>query len=219
MGGYAYAGNNPVTHSDPSGNMLYDDVTGKGFGNGKAITSYYKKNKKQVKKILANQNRSWKVYYHSDYYKKQSSPAYVKAYTKYLKALYDAMSRANYPPKPKPKPKPHKSFWGKVGHGIATGAKATGHALKTAGKAVAKGVQAWGSGEVMSYVEHMIAPLIIAGLTIAITATIVTAGCAATGVVLCVAAALYGGALAAGGGYASYESAKALWPGGEHGHE
>jgi RHS repeat-associated protein len=116
MGGYAYAGNNPVTHSDPSGKMLYDDVTGLGFGNAKGLEAYYHKNKKTVKKIIANQRRSYNIYYHSAYYRMQSSAAYQKAYMKYLRGLYNAISRANYPPKPKPKPKPHKSFWGKIMH-------------------------------------------------------------------------------------------------------
>jgi RHS repeat-associated protein len=116
MGGYAYAGNNPVTHSDPSGKMLYDDSTGMAFGNGKLLSDYYHKNKKTVRKIIASRNRSWNIFYHSAYYRWISSPAYQRAYTKYLKAQYDAITRANYPPKPKPKP--HKSFWGKIGHAV-----------------------------------------------------------------------------------------------------
>jgi RHS repeat-associated protein len=116
MGGYAYAGNNPVTHSDPSGKMLYDDNTGLGFGNGKVLSHYYHKNKKAVRKIIASRNRSWNVFYHSAYYRWIGSPAYQKAYSKYLRAQYAAITRANYPPKPKPKP--HKSFWGKIGHAI-----------------------------------------------------------------------------------------------------
>jgi RHS repeat-associated protein len=114
MGGYAYAGNNPVTHADPSGDMLYDDSTGMAFGNGKLLSNYYHKHKKAVRKIIASRNRSWNIFYHSAYYRWIGSPAYQRAYTKYLRAQYDAISRANYPPKPKPKP--HKSFWGKIGH-------------------------------------------------------------------------------------------------------
>jgi RHS repeat-associated protein len=114
--GYDYAGNNPVTHSDPSGMMIYDDVTHAGYGSVKNLSHYYHKNKKQYKKILANERRSYNAYYHSAYYRAQSSPAYQKAYMKYLRSVYDQISRANYPPKPKPKP--HKSFWGKIGHAI-----------------------------------------------------------------------------------------------------
>lgn len=133
MGGYAYAGNNPVTHSDPSGDMLYDDVTGLGFGNVKGLNDYYHKNKKQITKILASQRRSYNIYYHSTYYRMQSSPEYIRAYAHSLQSVYDALSKANYPPKPKPKP--HRSFWGKVGHGLASGAKAVGHGIDVAADA------------------------------------------------------------------------------------
>jgi hypothetical protein len=94
--------------------MLYDDSTGMAFGNGKLLSNYYHKHKKAVRKIIASRNRSWNIFYHSAYYRWIGSPAYQRAYTKYLRAQYDAISRANYPPKPKPKP--HKSFWGKIGH-------------------------------------------------------------------------------------------------------
>jgi hypothetical protein len=105
--------------------MIYDDVTGLGFGNAKGLNAYYHKNKKHIKKVLANERRSYNAYYHSAYYRMQSSPAYQKAYIENLRALYDSISRANYPPKPRPKP--HKSFWGKIGHGISSRANFVGH--------------------------------------------------------------------------------------------
>ncbi len=39
---YAYANNTPVTASDPTGEMLYDEVTKKGFGNNKVRKSWYR---------------------------------------------------------------------------------------------------------------------------------------------------------------------------------
>ena len=128
MGGYAYAGNNPVTHSDPTGKMLYDDSTGMAFGNGKLLSNYYHKNRKAVRKIIASRNRSWNIFYHSAYYRWISSPAYQRAYTKNLRAQYDAITRANNPPKlcvpGPPKKEHHKSFWGKLGHAFVKAAPA-----------------------------------------------------------------------------------------------
>jgi RHS repeat-associated protein len=120
LGGYAYAGNDPVTHSDPDGQMVYDDITHLGFGSGKAITAYHKKHKKQIKKMLASERRSYNIYYHSAYYRIQSSAAYQRAYLARLRALYNAISRANYPPKPKPK-KHHTSFWGRIKKAVSHG--------------------------------------------------------------------------------------------------
>ncbi|WP_253911640.1 RHS repeat-associated core domain-containing protein [Streptomyces sp. CNQ-509] len=39
---YTYANNTPVTASDPTGEMLYDEVTKKGFGNNKVRKSWYR---------------------------------------------------------------------------------------------------------------------------------------------------------------------------------
>ncbi|MFW6725206.1 RHS repeat domain-containing protein [Streptomyces sp. MAR4 CNY-716] len=40
---YAYANNTPVTASDPTGEMLYDEVTKHGYGNNKVRKSWYRK--------------------------------------------------------------------------------------------------------------------------------------------------------------------------------
>ncbi|WP_340558756.1 polymorphic toxin-type HINT domain-containing protein [Streptomyces sp. GSL17-111] len=39
MNGYAYANNNPVTKSDPTGLMIWDDATGQGYGNQQVLHS------------------------------------------------------------------------------------------------------------------------------------------------------------------------------------
>ncbi len=98
LGGYAYAADSPVTHSDPSGQMVYDDITHKGFGSGKAVTQYHKKHAKATKRMLAEQRRAYNVYRHSAYYRIQSTKAYQRAYLKHLNAVYKAISETNYPP-------------------------------------------------------------------------------------------------------------------------
>jgi RHS repeat-associated protein len=81
MNAYAYANNRPVTASDPDGLMIYDDLTGLGYGNTKVMKNAYKKwgyldskgkTTKKYKKRLAAYNKSWNSYYASSYYKSQS---------------------------------------------------------------------------------------------------------------------------------------------------
>ncbi|WP_443070994.1 RHS repeat-associated core domain-containing protein [Streptomyces sp. NBC_01476] len=41
LNGYAYADNNPATFTDPSGQMLYDDTSGLGFGTAQGLNDWY----------------------------------------------------------------------------------------------------------------------------------------------------------------------------------
>ncbi|MGX1907437.1 RHS repeat domain-containing protein [Streptomyces phaeochromogenes] len=107
MNAYAYANNRPVTASDPDGRMLYDDLTGLGYGNTKVMKNAYKKwgyldskgrTTKKYKKRLAAYNKSWNSYYASSYYKsgmKEAQQANARAAAKLkAKAKAQAAERA-----------------------------------------------------------------------------------------------------------------------------
>ncbi|SDO89877.1 intein C-terminal splicing region/RHS repeat-associated core domain-containing protein [Actinacidiphila guanduensis] len=108
MGGYDYAGNDPVTGSDPTGTMLYDDVTGLGFGNVQGMHDWY----------------------HDQGYTDSNGHATAKL----NRLLYQqAVSYYTYQyelahPLPKPKAKKKKSRWGSFTSDIAKGAKIAYHA-------------------------------------------------------------------------------------------
>ncbi|WP_307866104.1 RHS repeat domain-containing protein [Streptomyces smyrnaeus] len=65
---YQYGGNNPSTFSDPSGEMLWDDVTKKGYGNAKVMKhhlqhlGYLNKRGRATKKYRELEARNWKTY-------------------------------------------------------------------------------------------------------------------------------------------------------------
>lgn len=78
MNAYAYANSRPVTASDPDGRMIYDDLTGKGYGNAQVMKSAYKsygyidgrgRTTKKYKEKLASAHRSYNAYVKSSYYK------------------------------------------------------------------------------------------------------------------------------------------------------
>jgi hypothetical protein len=104
LGGYDYAGNDPVSGSDPTGLMLVDPVSGMGFGNVKVLDDWYHDEgytdshgheTAKFKRYMAEQNREWDAYYRSDYYKEQS------------RYDYEPVHHAA----PKPKPAQHHSGW------------------------------------------------------------------------------------------------------------
>ncbi|MEU8294591.1 RHS repeat-associated core domain-containing protein [Streptomyces pseudogriseolus] len=77
MNAYAYANSRPVTASDPDGRMIYDDLTGMGYGNAKVMKSAYKKygyldshgrTTKKYKKKLSSERVRWSAYYSSSSY-------------------------------------------------------------------------------------------------------------------------------------------------------
>ena len=77
MNAYACANSRPVTASDPDGLMIYDDLTGKGYGNAKVMKNAYKiygyidnkgKTTKKYKKKLAEERARWNAYYKSSSY-------------------------------------------------------------------------------------------------------------------------------------------------------
>ncbi|MFF5344090.1 RHS repeat domain-containing protein [Streptomyces althioticus] len=91
MNAYAYANSRPVTASDPDGQMIYDDLTGKGYGNAKVMKSAYKKygyldskgrTTKKYKKKLASEHARWNAYTSSSAYKwveKQTNDYYANS--------------------------------------------------------------------------------------------------------------------------------------------
>lgn len=102
MNAYAYANNRPITASDPDGQMIYDDVTGLGYGNAKVMKNHYKRigyldskgrATKKYKRKLAEQNRSWNSYYSSSYYKNQMKQDQQAAAAQ-LKAQAEARRKA-----------------------------------------------------------------------------------------------------------------------------
>jgi len=77
MNAYAYANSRPVTASDPNGLMIYDEFTGKGYGNAKVMKNAYKiygyldsqgRTTKKYKKKLAADHARWNAYYKSNSY-------------------------------------------------------------------------------------------------------------------------------------------------------
>ncbi|WP_329134559.1 polymorphic toxin-type HINT domain-containing protein [Streptomyces sp. NBC_01476] len=108
LGGYDYAGNDPVTGSDPTGTMLYDDVTGLGFGSAQGMTDWY----------------------HDQGY----TDSHGHATQKFNNLLYQqAVSYGIYQyelthPKPKPKAPKKKSAWGSFTSDLKKGAKIAYHA-------------------------------------------------------------------------------------------
>lgn len=71
---YQYGNNGPVTYSDPTGEKLYDDITGLGYGNTTALKSNWKKQGyidkrgKPTKKYhswMANEKKRFKKYWNT----------------------------------------------------------------------------------------------------------------------------------------------------------
>ncbi|WP_405584963.1 RHS repeat-associated core domain-containing protein [Streptomyces sp. NBC_01190] len=103
LGGYDYAGNDPVTGSDPTGTMLYDDVSGMGFGTVQGMHDWYHDQGYTDSHGHATQKYANLVY-------RQAVSYYVGQY------------ELTHPkPKPKAKPKPKKHWWQKAS-GIAENA-------------------------------------------------------------------------------------------------
>ncbi|MFF7159271.1 RHS repeat-associated core domain-containing protein [Streptomyces sp. NPDC008139] len=101
LGGYDYAGNDPVTGSDPTGTMLYDDVTGLGFGNVHVMHDWY--------------HDQGYTDSHGHATQKYANLVYRQAIS-YLIGQYELTH-----PQPKPKAKPKKPWWKKA-TGIAENA-------------------------------------------------------------------------------------------------
>ncbi|MBD0739401.1 RHS repeat-associated core domain-containing protein [Streptomyces sp. CBMA29] len=101
LGGYDYAGNDPVTGSDPTGTMLYDDVTGLGFGNVHVMHDWY--------------HDEGYTDSHGHATQKYANLVYRQAIS-YLIGQYELTH-----PQPKPKAKPKKPWWKKA-TGIAENA-------------------------------------------------------------------------------------------------
>lgn len=108
MGGYDYAGNDPVTGSDPTGTMLYDDVTGLGFGNVQGMHDWY----------------------HDQGYTDSNGHATAKLdqllYQENVDYLVGQYNLTH--PQPKPKAKKKKSRWGAFYSDVKKGAKVAYHA-------------------------------------------------------------------------------------------
>ncbi|MYS20299.1 intein C-terminal splicing region/RHS repeat-associated core domain-containing protein [Streptomyces sp. DvalAA-14] len=108
LGGYDYAGNDPVTGSDPTGQMLYDDVSGLGFGNVKDMTDWY----------------------HDQGYTDSHGHAtqkYAKLRYQQDVSYYTYQYELSHPlPKPKAKPK-KKSMWGSFTSDLKKGADIAYH--------------------------------------------------------------------------------------------
>ncbi|MGA5278598.1 hypothetical protein ACPC39_33515 [Streptomyces cellulosae] len=80
MNAYAYANSRPVTASDPDGRMIYDEVTGKGYGNAKVMKNAYKSygyinsqgdTTKKYKEKLVALHKSYNAYKRTSYYKRE----------------------------------------------------------------------------------------------------------------------------------------------------
>ncbi|QLJ02889.1 hypothetical protein HZZ00_18990 [Streptomyces sp. NEAU-sy36] len=107
LGGYDYSGNDPVTNSDPTGQMLVDPQFGS-FGNAHVLqdwmhdegfTDSHGKSTRKYKNYLSDYNRDWDAYYYQVTHpkpkpkapaKKKSSGSSWKTYLKEAgKVLYD----------------------------------------------------------------------------------------------------------------------------------
>ncbi|MGA5437419.1 RHS repeat domain-containing protein [Streptomyces cellulosae] len=105
MNAYAYANNRPVTASDPDGRMIYDELTGKGYGNAKVMKSAYKSygyidgqghTTKKYKNKLAALHKSYNAYVQSSYYKSEmwaASQANARAAAALEKAQAEARKK------------------------------------------------------------------------------------------------------------------------------
>lgn len=80
MNAYTYANSRPVTASDPDGKMIYDEFTGKGYGNAKVMKNAYKSYgyinsqgdvTKKYKDRLAALHVSYNAYKRTSYYKQE----------------------------------------------------------------------------------------------------------------------------------------------------